>query len=150
MARSIFQFNQLLDSCIRDVKEMNVLSDKDISMIENMLSILKFNNNAIIRNFQLHVLKDELVYHILKSDTDYFMNYNIHNLDISKGIPVKESDVDMICKLQETIRNLVQESGQEDNIRTVFLYLQKLCYFAYEDLKIDASVKFTELLNSRN
>ena len=76
MVSSVFQFNQVLEQCIQELKTMNVLNHSEISRIEDLMTVTKINSRLIIRNFQIHVLKDELVLNILKNNVKYFVEYN--------------------------------------------------------------------------
>ena len=145
MVSSVFQFNQVLEQCIQELKTMNVLNHSEISRIEDLMTVTKINSRLIIRNFQIHVLKDELVLNILKNNVKYFVEYNIDTLSKESDVIQKESI--MIKQFQITLRKLMDDIDKASTIRIILLYIQKMCYYAYMDLDINPVEKIRSLLS---
>lgn len=133
-------FNEALNRCIADVKSMNILKNDEIEKIDIAMGVLKMNNKAIIRNFQMYFLKDELVKHVFKSDIDFFIEYEVENTKVSPD------EIRLMRQLQDTVRALKMQSNQKDNISLVFNHIKRLCCIAYQEIGVDPTEKISKLI----
>ena len=71
MTESIDRFNGLLFEFINDLKRIEP-NDKDILKVELLLHAINLKKEIVIRHFQLHVLKDDLVKNIFAHNIEFF------------------------------------------------------------------------------
>jgi hypothetical protein len=143
---TIDKFNKLVKEFVRDLKRINP-KDKDIAKIELFLRTSLMKEDAILRQFQLHVLRDNLVTGILKQDLDYLISYDFFN-----DTTLTEVKSDYLVRLFDRVKTILVElrgtvSGKQ-NIKNIFEWMATLIYYAYLNLGIDPNTKMANLVKN--
>lgn len=142
------QFNVAVHEFVADLKKMQLLHS-DIAKLESYIEITRVNARAIVRNFQNYFLRDIFVTNILTNNVNFFIDY-----DPSDDLSTTESNGNnhahaLIRRIQDLVRTM-QNTGANDNINKTFDWIKILCFHAYQDLGIDATVKFRTLQSERS
>lgn len=143
---TIDKFNKLVKEFVRDLKRINQ-KDKDITKVELFLRTSLMKEDAILRKFQLHVLRDNLVTGILKQDLDYLISY-----DFFDGSTLTNIKTDYLVRLFDRVKAILVElkgtvAGKQ-NIRNIFEWMATLIYYAYLNLGIDPDTKMKNLVKN--
>jgi|TARA_B100001113_G_scaffold90384_1_gene72346 hypothetical protein len=143
MTESIDRFNGLLFEFINDLKRIEP-NDKDILKVELLLHAINLKKEIVIRHFQLHVLKDDLVKNIFAHNIEFFLNYEFFEND--HKLNEKHSDLKgLFQRVKDILITFKNSEDGKDNIKNIFEWLCILVYYAYENLGIDPTKKISEL-----
>lgn len=143
---TIDKFNKLVKEFVQDLKRINP-KDKDIAKIELFLRTSLMKEDAILRQFQLHVLRDNLVTGILKQDIDYLISY-----DFFTSTSLSDVKTDYLVRLFDRVKTILIElkesvSGKQ-NIKNIFEWVTTLVYYAYLNIGIDPNAKMASLVKN--
>jgi len=143
---TIDKFNNLVKEFVQDLKRINP-KDKDIVKIELFLRTSLMKEDAILRQFQLHVLRDNLVTGILKQDLGYLVSYDFFN-----ETELTDVKSDYLVRLFDRVKTILIElkgtvSGKQ-NIKNIFEWMTTLIYYAYLNLGIDPNTKMENLVKN--
>lgn len=143
---TIDKFNEHVKEFVKDLKIINP-KDKDIAKIELFLRTRLLEKDAILRQFQLHVLRDNLVTGILKQDLDYLISHDFFN-----NTTLTEIKSDYLVRLFDRVKKILVDlkgtvSGKQ-NIKNIFEWMTTLIYYAYLNLGIDPNTKMANLVKN--
>lgn len=143
---TIDKFNNLVKEFVQDLKRIDP-KDNDIVKIELFLRTSLMKEDAILRQFQLHVLRDNLVTGILKQDLDYLVSYDFFN-----DTALTDVKSDYLVRLFDRVKTILIElkgtvSGKQ-NIKNIFEWMTTLIYYAYLNLGIDPNTKMENLVKN--
>lgn len=133
------RFNTSVYDFIADLKSMSIMKS-EVLKLENYIEITRVNSRALIRNFQKHFLRDIFVTNILTNNIPFFIEYDPSN-DLNSNDTTSQELIQRIQNLVKTMYN----SNDTSNISKTFDWLKIMCFHAYLDLGIDASMKFRSL-----
>tara|TARA_Y100000389_G_scaffold59818_1_gene55945 strand:- start:3465 stop:3938 length:474 start_codon:yes stop_codon:yes gene_type:complete len=144
---TIDKFNERVKEFVKDLKRINA-KDKDIVKIELFLRTSLMKEDAILKQFQIHVLRDNLVTGILKQDLDYLISYDFFNDDTT----LTEVKSDYLVRLFDRVKTILISlkgtvSGKQ-NIKNIFEWMTTLIYYAYLNLGIDPDTKMKNLVKN--
>lgn len=141
--KPIDRFNTLILAFVKDLKRINP-NDKDLVRVETFANAIHIKKDIIIRHFQAHALKDIFVSNILHENISFFIEYDFF-ADESLNHLRDDIQVSLFDKVKNILKKLEQNPEKKESIVKIFEWITMLCYYAYEDIGIDAKEKMRHL-----